>query len=122
MTEGILTDTEIIMKHAQEVRPRARMELKLVNRLIADAAAAGYKLTVEEYEQDGEKGYDVKSAIFNLDECYVNVIGTDGKFLGWVRLVLGNDGYDAISDYLTSLDTFMSGCNELSDRLANGLE
>jgi hypothetical protein len=93
------------------------MELAIVNKLIESADAAGYRLRVAEYEADGEHDYDVKTALFNLDDAHVNVIDSDGEELGWVRLVFGNSGHDLVSDFTTNLDDFLAPANALAESL-----
>ena len=115
------TDAEVLEHHDVAVRPRARMELKIVNQLLRSAKAAGYKLKVYEYEEDGETGYDVKAAIFNLDEARVEVYNAEDRRIGTILLVMGNDGYDVISDYTTNLEGFLAECDALADELENGL-
>lgn len=122
-----VTDEQIIMKHSKSVRPRARMELKIVNQIIASASEAGYTIRVyidrnalEEYQQPGS--YDVRSAIFDLDDATLTFHGPDGERTGWVYLVMGNDGYDVVSDYSTNLETFLRPATALAERLENGLE
>ena len=109
-----LTDTEIIAKHAPGCRARARTELAIVNKLIESAESAGYRLRIEEYEDDGEHEYDVKTALFNLDDAHAIVLDSDGDQLGWVRLVFGN-GRDLVSDYSLSLETFIAPVNALAE-------
>jgi hypothetical protein len=117
MTMQVLTDIEIIAKHQPNCRARARMELAIVNKLIESADAAGHRLNVAEYEDDGEHDYDVKTALFNLDDAHVIVIDSDGDELGWIRLVFGN-GSDLVSDYTVNLETFLAPANALADSLA----
>lgn len=114
-----LTEHQIISKHDPSVRGRAWIELQIVNKLIETATNAGYTIRVfmdpdDEYD---ELNYDVRSAIFDLDECYlVFYVGDKIAFPGgWLRLVLGNDGYDIVSDYSTNLETFLKPVNELAD-------
>jgi hypothetical protein len=111
-----LTDEQILAKHSQSVRPRARMELKIVNRIIAEAKAKGYTLKVwDGYEEEGNTDYDVKTAIFDLDSARVEVFNGDKQWIGNILLVFGNDGYDLVSDYHTSLDEFIAPVEELAE-------
>jgi hypothetical protein len=118
----IQSDADIIKRHSISIRARARIELMIVKQLIASAEKAGYTLAVEEYEDEGETtgiDYDVRSAIFNLDDAHVSVIDRDGKYIGCVYLVLGNDGYDIISDYSDNdaINELLTECNALADKL-----
>lgn len=110
---NILTDEQILAKHDQGVRPRARMELKIVNKIIDEAKAKGFTLKVwDGYEEDGDTDYDVKTALFDLDMACVEVYNAEAKHIGNILLVFGNDGYDLV----------FTPVNELADRLADGLE
>lgn len=118
----MVTDQEILERHDVEVRPRCRMELQIVDKLLELAKAAGYAMKIIQYEEEGEKTpEDVKDALFNLDEAHLEFY-KDGKRVGWVFLVFGNDGFDLISDYTCRLEEFLKPAIELSGRLENGLE
>lgn len=112
-----MTDNEIILKHDQGCRPRARMELAIVNALIGELARPGYTAKIDEY---GNEPTTLKDGLFNLDEAHL-IVFKDGKKIGFVYLVFGNDGHDLISDYSVSLEEFLKPVNEVADKLANGL-
>lgn len=116
----MITDKEVLELHDVGCRSRCRMELKLVNKIIEDAAKAEYTIKIQEYE--GEPTPDIKKACFNLDEAFLKFYNKDKECKGWVLLVFGNSGYDLISDYSVILEEFLKGAIELSDRLENGLE
>jgi hypothetical protein len=112
-----LTDTEIISKHSPCRHASVRVELAIVNKLIETAEAGGYRLVIKEYEDDGEHDYDVKTALFNLDDACVYVVDAEvGLTFGWVRLVFGN-GCDLVSDYLVSLEEFLAPVLALADEV-----
>lgn len=104
-----LTDKQIIAQHASSVRPRARVELAIVNKLIAVAAAANYTLQVVGVDE----AHDVKTEIFSQDQSCVLVLDRSGTELGWVLLVRGN-GEDLVSDYSLTLETFLQPVNDFS--------
>ena len=114
-----MTDEEIINKHNPGVRARARLELQIVNKLIAVAHETGHTLRVMEYEEDneGELNYDVKMELFDLDEANVRIYDSAGKYVGRVYLVFGNDGFDLISDYTLGAETFLQPVLKLADSL-----
>ncbi len=114
----MITDNEIIMKHDKGCRARARMEVEIVNRILADAEKAGYSMAIIENEDEPDDYYpnDLKGQLFNLDECHL-AFHKDGKRIGWVYLVFGNSGYDLISDYTVNLEEFLKGANDLADHL-----
>ncbi len=108
----MITDEEILQRHDQGCRVRAAIELKIVNRLISDAKAAGYALSITQYY--GEVVPDIKAALFNLDEAHL-VFHKGKKRVGWVYLVFGNSGWDLISDYTVDLEDFLKGAQSVAD-------
>ena len=121
---GFKTDAEILERYPEELLPRARRELQMVNRLLRDAKAAGYTITISDYEEEkGGTPEDLKDALFGLDEAHV-ILHKDGKRIGWVFLVFGNDGWDLISDYSANarVESLLKGCFALSDRLSSRME
>lgn len=122
----MMTDDEILDKHDVSVRPRCRMELKIVNKIIADAKLCGFKLEVKEYKTEGiedqySKENDIKGMLFNLDDARLLFI-KNGRLYSYIRLVFGNNGYDVVSDYGMKLEDFLRPTIELADRLENGRE
>lgn len=114
---------------------RHEVERRIVTQVVDDALAAGYRLTVSL-----ERGFDwdtmltgsrdrqkILEEAFAGDECHVFVHlpvgplrGRGGKLdcIGWVYFVYGNDGYDVISDYSTSLEALLKPANALADTYA----
>jgi hypothetical protein len=114
------SDEQILKKHSPEVRGRAYIEIQIVRKLVETAKAAGYNLLVEECLDDEatDEEIDIMRDVFNLDEATVIVNkgeGANTTTVGWVRLVMGNSGYDIISDYATSLEEFLKPVNVLAD-------
>lgn len=110
------------------------LEERIVKKLVQDALAIGYRLSVSL-----ERGYDIDEMLlgatdetlilkeaFAGDECHIffHAVGDelteDGKVVssGWVYLVLGNEGWDVISDYTTNLESVLSGAFEISNQYA----
>lgn len=115
----MITDEAILERHDVDCRPRCRMELKIVNKLLELASVAGYTIRIYEYE--GEETPDPKDALFGVDVANVKLY-KNNKYVGWILLVFGNSGHDLISDYSVKLEEFLKPALELSDRLENGLE
>lgn len=120
------TESEIIARRPPAVRHRARLEMAIVNALIDRAKTTGHRLRVRQYEEqedysDSDEGYNVRSVVFDLDMCSLEleVIAT-GERWGWILLVFGNDGWDLISDYTTDLEHFIAPINALARRLERG--
>ena len=111
------TDAEILERHDPGTRARCRMELSIVNSILARMGSEGYTATIPEY--DGEPTPDLKAALFNLDEAHL-VLRKNGQRCGWIYLVFGNSGWDLISDYTTNLERFLKPVLDLSDELERG--
>lgn len=116
------------------------VEQKIVQAFMKSAIDAGYKLTVSL-----ERGYDhdddstcvlcstdmekLMEMAFAGDECHIFVHKSDmepvvkGRLqsVGWIQCVMGNDGYDVISDYTTNLDELglMVEAQKISDNYAD---
>ena len=104
------------------VLKRRRMEYAVLRRFCLDAIAAGYTLSLHNGEdwcvKKVKTAKEVLDAAFSVDEERLYVFDGD-KRLGGVFLVYGNDGYDVICDYHTSLEPLMEkGTHQLEDRLA----
>ncbi len=99
---------EILSHAAPTVVRRMTIELMVTARVIEDLKNAGYEL-----EADCGEGAPIKSAaldtllkeLFSCDEAFL--FATKGKKRLWVYLVLGNDGWDVITDYLIELEPVM---------------
>lgn len=120
-----ITDEVIITRHSYGARARARVELQIVNAIIARAAELGYTLRVfdgaEEYGRPGS--YDVKTAVFDLDRCCV-VADKYGNDVGFIVLQRGSLGWDLVIDYgpvgtedgqpMTPMEDFIFPINKLA--------
>ncbi len=63
---------------------------------------------------------DLLSVMFQTDDELMCVYDRAGNYLGWVRFVYGNDGWDVINDYTTNLEPILEKVNLLADRLEEG--
>lgn len=113
-------DAEILARCSPSVRARVRLEIQIVDTLIQRANDLGHTLHVWPTGEDEEyaESYDVKQALFDLDDAYVFIHDSEDNTLGWVRLVFGNYGFDLISDYSLSAEEFLKPVLALSDSLA----
>jgi hypothetical protein len=114
---------------------RQEIERKIVSSFVQAALAKGYRLAVSL-----ERGYDTDEMLlgsrdrrkiieeaFAGDEAHIFVQPAEGNTvqdgqvvsIGWVYVVLGNDGWDVISDYTTNLEPLMAGANKLADKYSN---
>lgn len=121
------------------IKRRIAVEKAVVRAFVKSALEAGYRLSVSL-----ERGFDpdvmaenkvlgitdrrkIMAEAFAGDEAHIfvhepegRVLDDDGRLVtrGWVYIVLGNDGYDVISDYTTNLDKLglMTKANEVSEK------
>ena len=104
------------------LKTRIAIEQKIVRRVVKDALAAGYNVSVydgEEWTVKRSGSYTkIRDALFSTDEDTIRLRDKDGNDLGVIRFIYGNDGYDVIADYSVSLEEFMKGANEYGDKLA----
>jgi hypothetical protein len=101
--------------YADQVRD---IEKKIVQRLIADALAQGFTLSVNDGEQTvltrSTDADAIEAAMFSTGEDYL-CFAKEGKYVGVVQLVYGNDGYDVIADNHTSLERALEGVTRYAE-------
>ena len=103
-----------------DVKKRQQIEKTIARRVVTDLLAAGYELGVNDGENvDVHHSTDQKkilAAMFLTDEDWLlvyepkekcdpgryNPKNTTSNY--WVRFVYGNDGWDVICDYTTTLE------------------
>lgn len=109
-----MSDQQIIERHDPSVRARARIELRIVRTTIRALSKAGYESRV----WDGEattRGTEraLIDAAFAVDDAYLIAYRPPVSEhlgwtrVGWVRFVFGNDGWDVICDYSSSLESIV---------------
>jgi hypothetical protein len=104
------------------VAKRIKIERQVISAFVKSVLSSKLTITVD----NGEEKPVVKStsykaimaAIMATDEEHLRVYDTAGKHLGSAYMVYGNDGYDVICDYHTSLEELMTPVNVVIDRLA----
>ena len=98
-----------------DVRARIRIERKIVLRLIDTALAAGCDLQVydggEYYPWTTDKAAILRD-IMNTDEDVLHIRRPGEARSAFVLLVYGNDGWDVICDYQTSLEDLLAPVND----------
>ena len=103
------------------VKMRQLVERRIARRLVMDAIAVGYAINIDNGGDDYElpapsvKTKEILDTMFATDDEKL-VMFKDGKRMGWVWFVYGNDGWDVISDYTTNLEHIMAGASPLSDK------
>lgn len=101
-----------------KILERSRIEKEIVSKFMLDAILAGCFLNL-----DYGCGPVLKTPTNSIDELTKEMFVDDeyllvykqGKLVGWVKLVYGNDGYDVISDYHTSLEKIMEGAEKIAE-------
>lgn len=110
----IQTDEEIIARHDESVRGRAAIELAIVHELIKRLVAAGYKVYVDDGDDELQNGeeQELVTAIFGVDVAKIVTMKDGTPKRSFVQLVMGNDGTDIIADYGISLEEVMDPLHE----------
>jgi hypothetical protein len=102
---------------------RQRIERTIVERIIKDALAAGYTITVNDGEEDtlanSADEAKILGAMFTTDADYL-FFSAAGKLNHWVYLVYGNDGHDVISDSNVSAIDILAGAEKLAAAIEAG--
>lgn len=130
MPVATVDDRAYLTKCHESVHRRVIVERAILRRTIAALLAAGYAITVD-------NGYDsladcevIKStdATVIMDGCmaadedrlhlYWKLPNEQWRHDGWVYLVYGNAGYEAIADYTVNLDPVLKPVNDYADQLA----
>jgi len=104
------------------VEQRQKIEKKIARKFVKVALANGYTISVDNGgdECELENSTDLRkimAAMFATDEEHL-LLTKDGKRVGWVYFVYGNDGWDVIADYTTNLESLMPEVDKLADRYA----
>jgi len=98
---------------------RQRVERIVVSKIISEAKAAGYTLSVHDGQElvvkHSTSRKDILAAMFSVDEEHL-IINKDGKRLGWIFLVYGNSGWDVICDHSTNLEELLKPVQALADK------
>jgi hypothetical protein len=105
------------------VSTRKEMERAIVQQVVASALAAGYALSVNNGGDEPEISPTtdqklVMDTLFATDDEHLLFI-KDGREVGWVYFVYGNDGWDVINDYTTNLESVLEQADALADQYAD---
>jgi hypothetical protein len=119
------------------VKMRQEVERKIVGQFVKDALAAGYRLAVSlerGYDRDemliGSTNFDkIMEEAFAGDESHIFIQPKEGPTTtaegqciseGWVFCVMGNDGWDVISDYSANelTEKLLAEANKVSEQYA----
>jgi hypothetical protein len=98
---------------------RIEMEREIVAALATEAVAQGWSLHAVDRIVVASVD-EVLQRVFDLDEAHLIVTrpaAGGGRQKSWFYFVLGNTGYDVLSDYGTSLDSVVDAVEPLIARL-----
>ena len=104
------------------VQQRIVVERAIIRRACTDLIAAGLTISVHDgkampLKQSSDLAA-IMGAIQSSDEDQLLIGDADGKRLGMISLIYGNDGHDVIADNSVSLEGYLTGANTLADALA----
>lgn len=108
-----------------------RIERMIIKTIVEDALDLGYMVVLHDGEDKAADAYldsttskehevaQIMQMIRATDEERL-IFFKDGKRVGSVLLVYGNDGHDVIADHTASdeLDALLAGATKLADRLS----
>jgi len=106
-----------------QLQTRINIEHKIVSRIVKDALANDYKVSVydsEEYVLKRSQSYKaIMAACFSTDDDTLVIRDNEGEYLGSIALIYGNCGYDVISDYTynETIENLLTGANALARKL-----
>lgn len=111
---------EITPDMNKEIAARVAIEGRVARKVIKAALALGYLISVHDGEEvTVSKSRDAKAiedAMFTTDEDTLLIHIPNGKRIGNIFFVYGNDGWDVINDYSFSLESMMDPIYEWIDR------
>ena len=101
------------------------MEARIMRRVIKDALAAGFLLSVHDGEETtvalSQNADEIFRALRTTDDdrlhFFTKTAGTlekAGEFFGHVHFVYGNDGYDVIADSSVALEPDLKGAEAVA--------
>jgi DsbC/DsbD-like thiol-disulfide interchange protein len=106
----------------QALAARITTEGKICHKVATAMLAAGFTVSVHDGEEmvvrKSTSLDEIMQALFATDEDYMIAHDAEtGKAVGKVYLVYGNDGYDVINDYSTTIENLMRPVNDYADSL-----
>lgn len=107
-----------------DVEKRQAIEKRIVRKLVEDAIAVGYLISVSQGREDFSlrDSRDADAIMAEVMQCDDDalIFTRNGVDVGDVYLVYGNDGHDVICDYSCLLEGVLEGACKLADDIAEG--
>jgi hypothetical protein len=99
---------------------RIALEKQIARAVVKDALAAGYALGIDNGGDEAElencsEFKKVVDEMFATDDEYL-LFYKDGKRVGWVRFVYGNEGWDVMADWTVNIEAVLKGASEIADK------
>lgn len=117
-------DIEHLKTCHSSVRVRRLIELGLIRKMVVHLIETGFSITVNDGGDDialrrSTSEPEIMDAIFAVDEATLILHEKgSGKRYGYVTIVLGNSGWDAIADYAVNLDTYLQPISDYAEALS----
>ncbi|MDB5243795.1 MAG: hypothetical protein JWP57_4421 [Spirosoma sp.] len=100
---------------------RLALELSVVRKVVATMIGAGFLLSVHDGEEitvhRSRTQRDILAALRTVDDDTLIVIGADGKRVGRVYFVYGNEPWEVVNDYSEALEPQMEVANAYADQI-----
>ena len=103
---------------------RQAIERRIIERLVTDAIAAGFAVSVDDGGETTVKRSrdldEIMAAVMTTDEDYLYFHEGEGRSTNnWVHLVYGNDGWDVIADHSDNeaMNALVAGASALADQI-----
>lgn len=103
---------------------RQAIERRIIERLVTDAIAAGFAVSVDDGGETTVKRSrdlaEIMAAVMTTDEDHLHIHRQDSRYaFGWVRLIYGNDGWDVIADHTDNeaMRALVAGATALADQI-----
>lgn len=106
------------------VKLRQELERKIVRAIAKEAIRTGHTVSVSDGEEwtvkRSAKVSEIMGAIMTTDQDMLRIRDAEGKHIGDIALIYGNDGYDVISDYHCNpvMESVLAPANKLADKYA----
>lgn len=113
------------MTETQNALTDSEMELNIAAKIVDDALALSYTISVYDGEEWALKRSkdreEILEALNSTGLDNLTIRDADGEYVGVVALVWGNAGWELINDYTVSdaMETLLQGANELADSYAS---
>jgi hypothetical protein len=107
-----------MVAHQQRGDPMTPAEKEITERIVRDAIAAGYLLSVNDGEETtvtrSTDFAEITGALATTDDDFL-IFHKDGANLGSIWFVYGNEDGVVVCDYHVKLEPFLSPINEWSE-------